>query len=127
MRHLIGTAAGFGGLPASEAHYIHVEPRLPVGRYELTVGNVPVDGFWSVSVYNARGFFERNDRGAYSINNLTGARNDDGTITIRFGEYPADVPNVLPITDGWNYAVRLYQPRPEIRDGSWVFPALTPG
>jgi hypothetical protein len=125
VRHLIGTAAGWGGLPSSEATYIGVDPRLPVGQYELTVGDVPVDGFWSISVYNAAGYFEPNDRDAYTINNITGARNDDGTITVRFGDYPADVPNAIPITEGWNYLVRLYRPHPEILDGTWSFPALT--
>jgi hypothetical protein len=125
VRHLIGTAAGWGGLPSTEASYIGVDPRLPVGRYELTVGQVPVDGFWSISVYNADGFFEPNERGAYTINNITGARNDDGTITVRFGDYPADVPNALPITDGWNYLVRLYRPHAEILDGRWNFPTLS--
>lgn len=125
VRHLIGTAAGWGGLPSSEASYIGVDPRLPVGRYELTVGDVPVDGFWSISVYNADGFFEPNDRGAYTINNITGTRNDDGTTTVRFGDYPADVPNVIPITDGWNYLVRLYRPRQEVLAGDWTFPTLT--
>ena len=124
VRHLIGTAAGWGGLPSTEASYIGVDPRLSVGRYELTVGEVPVDGFWSISVYNAAGYFEPNERGAYTINNITGARNDDGTITIRFGDYPADVPNAIPITEGWNYLVRLYRPRPEILDGRWTFPTL---
>ena len=28
--------------------------------YKLNVKNVPVDGFWSVSVYNAAGYFEKN-------------------------------------------------------------------
>ncbi len=125
VRHLIGTAAGWGGLPSTEASYIGVDPRLPVGRYELTVGQVPVDGFWSISVYNADGFFEPNERGAYTINNITGARNDDGTITVRFGDYPADTPNALPITDGWNYLVRLYRPHAEILDGQWNFPTLS--
>ena len=61
-------------------------PDLPVGEYELTVGDdVPVDGFWSISVYNADGFFEPNERGAYSVNNITAARNADGTVTVRFG------------------------------------------
>ena len=124
VRHLIGTAAGWGGLPSSEASYIGVDPRLPVGRYELTVGDVPVDGFWSISVYNADGFFEPNDRDAYTINDITGVRNDDGTLTIRFGDHPEGVPNVLPITEGWNYLVRLYRPRPEVLDGSWTFPTL---
>ena len=124
VRHLIGTAAGWGGLPSSEASYIGVDPRLPVGRYELTVGEVPVDGFWSISVYNADGFFEPNDREAYTINDITGVRNDDGTITVRFGDHPEGVPNVLPITEGWNSLVRLYRPRPEALDGSWTFPTL---
>ena len=35
-----------------------------------------------------------------------------------------DVPNSIPITDGWNYAVRLYQPRPEVLNGTWTFPSL---
>ncbi|WP_236778934.1 DUF1214 domain-containing protein [Agromyces seonyuensis] len=124
VRHLIGTAAGWGGLPSIEATYLGVDPRLPVGQYELTVGEVPVDGFWSISVYNRAGYFEPNDRGAYSINSITGVRNEDGTITVRFGDYPDDVPNALPIVEGWNYLVRLYRPHPEITDGRWSFPAL---
>jgi hypothetical protein len=125
VRHLLGTAAGWGGLPDREARYIGVEPRLPVGEYRLTVRDVPVDGFWSVSVYNADGYFEPNTRGAYSINNLTGSRNADGSITIHFGGND-DRPNLLPIVDGWNYTVRLYRPRPEILDGSWQFPTIEP-
>ena len=125
VRHLLGTAAGWGGLPDHEARYIGVEPRLPVGEYRLTVRDVPVDGFWSVSVYNADGYFEPNARAAYSINNLTGSRNEDGSITIHFGGND-DRPNLLPIVDGWNYTVRLYRPRPEILDGSWQFPTIEP-
>lgn len=34
--------------------------------------------------------------------------------------------NCLPIMDGWNYTVRLYQPGPEILDGSWAFPEAQP-
>jgi hypothetical protein len=41
VRHLLGTAAGWGGLPDREARYIGVEPRLPVGDYSLTVRDVP--------------------------------------------------------------------------------------
>lgn len=47
MRHLIATAAGWGGLPDQEASYVGVEPKLPMGDYELTVREVPVDGFWA--------------------------------------------------------------------------------
>lgn len=125
VRHLIGTAAGWGGLPSSEASYIGVDPRLPLGQYELTVRDVPVDGFWSISVYNAQGFFEPNDRDAYTVNNITGVRDDDGSVTVRFGDWPEGTPNAIPITEGWNYLVRLYRPRAEVLDGSWSFPGIS--
>ncbi len=125
VRHLIGTAAGWGGLPSAEASYIGVDPRLPVGQHELTIGDVPVDGFWSISVYDAEGFFVPNERNAYSVNNITGVKNADGSTTVRFGDYPPEVPNAIPITEGWNYLVRLYRPRAEILDGGWDFPRLS--
>jgi len=34
--------------------------------------------------------------------------------------------NCIPITLGWNYAIRMYQPREEILDGSWQFPVPQP-
>ena len=126
VRHLAGTAAGWGGLPDREARYIGVDPGLPVGEYKLTVRDVPVDGFWSISLYNAAGFFEANDRGAYSVNNITATPNADGSITVQFGGCDDGEPNCLPIMDGWNYTIRLYQPRAEVLDGSWTFPAIEP-
>jgi hypothetical protein len=114
VHHLISTAAGWGGLPDAEAAYVGVAPNLPVGEYSLTVGDVPVDCFWSISAYNADGYFEPNARGAYSVNSITAARNDDGTVTVLFGGDGDPAHNSLPITEGWNYLVRLYRPRPEI-------------
>jgi len=126
VHHLIGAAAGWGGLPDAEATYVGVSPHLPGGEYELTVGSdVPVDGFWSISVYNAEGYFEPNERGAYSVNNITAAHNEDGSVTVRFGGDGAPARNSLPITDGWNYLIRLYRPRPAILTGAWTFPTLT--
>ena len=124
VHHVIGAAAGWGGLPDAEATYLGVSPGLPVGEYELTVADVPVDGFWSISVYNADGFFEPNESGAYSVNDITAAHNPDGTVTVRFGGDGDPTRNSLPITEGWNYLVRLYRPRPEILSGQWTFPAL---
>jgi hypothetical protein len=126
VRHLIGTAAGWGGLPDREARYVSVDPGGVSGEYKITVRDVPVDGFWSISVYNADGFFERNDREAYSVNNITATHESDGSITVHFGGCGDGRPNCLPITDGWNYIVRLYRPRPEILDGSWTFPSIEP-
>jgi hypothetical protein len=68
----------------------------------------------------------RNDRGAYTLNNLTAAKNGDGSITVQFGGCDATAANCLPITAGWNYMVRLYRPRPEIQNGEWAFPAAHP-
>ena len=39
--------------------------------YKLNVKDVPVDGFWSVSLYNAEGYYEKNPYNAYSLNNIT--------------------------------------------------------
>ncbi len=86
---------------------------------------MPVDGFWSIFLYNADGFFEPNARNAYSVNNLTATPNDDGSVTVHFGGCDDDHPNCLPIMEGWNYTVRLYRPRPGILDGSWSFPSIT--
>jgi hypothetical protein len=50
--------------------------------YVLTANNVPVDGFWSVTIYNEKGFMEKNDRDAYSFNSVTAKKDADGGITI---------------------------------------------
>ncbi len=39
--------------------------------YRLSVKDVPVDGFWSVSVYNGKGYYEKNKLNAYTLNNIT--------------------------------------------------------
>lgn len=125
VKHLIGTAAGWGGLPTSEAFYVNVDPRLPVGRYQLHVGDVPLDGFWSISIYNADGYFPDTTE-PVSINNVTAMRDADNSITVHFGNWTEGTPNRLPIAEGWNYLIRLYQPHREILDGSWSFPAVQP-
>ncbi|MCU4175326.1 DUF1214 domain-containing protein [Carboxylicivirga sp. N1Y90] len=125
VRHLLGTAFGWGGLPEREAFYLTIEPNLPVGAYELTVKDVPVDAFWSISSYNRDGYFQENEYKAYSVNNITGTPNKDGSFTIHFGGDP-NSSNYLHITEGWNYTVRLYQPREEIIEGEWIFPSVKP-
>ena len=125
VRHLIGAAAGWGGLPDAEATYVGVSPDLPVGTYELRLtGDVPVDGFWSISVYNAAGYFEPNEADAYTVNSITAAREDDGSVIVRFGGDGDPARNSIPLPEGWNYLVRLYRPRPEVLDGTWAFPGI---
>lgn len=126
--HLIGTATGWGGNPRRAAVYEMVVPPANDGRtlHFLTVRDVPVDGFWSISVYNAKGYFEKNDLGLYSLNNLNAKVNRDGSTTVQFGGCKAGGSNCLPITPGWNYTVRLYRPRQPILDGTWKFPEARP-
>lgn len=122
IRHLIGTVAGWGGLPESEAYYIiETEPR-PVGHYTLTVSDVPVDGFWSLSIYNRDGFFEENPYDTYSLNNLTSETNDDGSFTLNLAPDGEGLTNYLYVMEGWNYAFRCYRPRQAILDGTWTLP-----
>ncbi len=122
VHFMIGTASAWGGLPDKDAVYVNVQPDLPVGEYEFTVKDVPVKGFWSISLYNAKGYFQENALNAYSLNNLTAKPNTDGSYTIRFGGCGDGVENCLPIMDGWNYAVRMYEPEQSIQDGTWTFP-----
>lgn len=124
LLHLIGTAVGWGGNPPEAAVYPSVTPEANDGTvpHSLTVGEVPVDGFWSVTVYDAHGFMVPNLADAYAINNVTADPNADGTVTVNFGACEDGRVNCLPIMEGWNYTVRLYQPQAEILDGSWIFP-----
>ena len=89
--------------------------------YQLRVKDVPVDGFWPVTAYAAEGDFAPTDLNAYSINSITGIEGEDGSITIQFGGGTAEASNCLSVTDGWDYIVCLYRPRPEILGGSWSF------
>lgn len=128
VRHLVGSAIAWGGLPEQEALYLIVKPRHNDGKtaYRLDVPKVPVKGFWSISVYNAAGYFEPNAQGAYTINSLTAQPGPDGAVSVRFGDCGVGVPNCLPITQGWNYMVRFYLPQKPILDGSWKFPQAQP-
>lgn len=124
IRHLIGAASAWGGNPEKEATYLNVTPEKNDGKtiYTLEIGDVPVDGFWSISVYNAEGYFEKNPQDAYTLNNITAKKGTDGKVTIQFGGCTEAVANCLPITNGWNYLVRLYRPQQAILNGSWQFP-----
>jgi para-nitrobenzyl esterase len=124
IAHLLATAAGWGGNPSAAAVYDFGVPSPNDGRtmLKLTVRDVPVDAFWSISVYNAKGFFEKNELNSYSLNSLTAKPNADGSFTVQFGGCTAKSANCLVTPAGWNYVVRLYKPRKPILDGTWKFP-----
>lgn len=126
--HMVGAMAGWAGQPASTASAIidSVEMNDGATPYAVTVKDVPVDAFWSITVYNADGYLEPNDLKRNSYNNTSAAPNADGSYTIHFGGCDDGRVNCIPVTPGWNYTVRLYEPREEILDGSWAFPAVEP-
>lgn len=125
VRHVIGSAMLWGGAPEKDALYLLITPERNDGAtiYRLTVRDVPVDGFWSVTVYNTEGYIEPNKYGAYSVNSYTATKGVDGSVTVQFGGCDGAIFNCLPIMKGWNYTVRLFRPRSEILDGSWKFPS----
>lgn len=127
-QHLMATAVGWGGLPARDALYVPVQPKANDGKtvHRLSVMNVPVDGFWSITVYDKEGFLVPNPQNAYSLNNVTAKKDASGAFTVQFGGCRNGVSNCLPIMPGWNYVVRLYGPRAEILDGRWKFPEAQP-
>ena len=120
--HMVGAWAG---QPASAATAM-IEGNDGTIPHAVTDRNVPVDAFWSVTVQDAGGHLEPNALGRNSCNDFTAAPNEDGSITLNFGRWEDGRINCIPITPGWNYTIRLHEPRQEIIDGSWTFPALQP-
>jgi hypothetical protein len=126
--HLVGAASGWGGLPRAAAMYVitSVDNNDGQAPFAMTAKDVPVDAFWSVTVYNADGYLEANSLGVNSYNDVTAEPNPDGSITIHFGGCEDGRANCIPIAQGWNYAVRMYSPREEILNGTWEFPKPEP-
>ncbi|WP_269581709.1 DUF1214 domain-containing protein [Roseibium sp. Sym1] len=124
--YMVGAMVGWGGLPANAAMYVvdSVEQNDGETPFAVTAKDVPVDAFWSITVYNADGYMEPNELGRNNFNNVTAEPNDDGSRTIHFGACDDGRINCIPITPGWNYAIRLYEPTEEILNGSWTFPSF---
>ena len=85
-----------------------------------------MDAFWSITIYDAKGFMAKNALNSYSLNNVTAKPDADGSYKVQFGGCAKDTPNCLVTPPGWNYTVRLYRPRKEVIDGSWSFPEPQP-
>jgi hypothetical protein len=122
VRHLIGTAYGWGGLPEREAFYLVKSAPSPVGHHRIPFRAVPVDAFWSLTIDNRDGFLEANECDSHSLNSVTATADDDGTVTIDLAPAKDGYANHLYLMDGWNYAIRRYRPRPRILDGTWTGP-----
>jgi hypothetical protein len=93
----------------------------------------PVNGFWSLTLYNKHHFFAPNEINRYSLGtkNRRLQYSADGSLTIYVqSEPPADErhSNWLPAPKNENFSlyVRTYWPKVSIIDGSWTPPAVEP-
>jgi len=104
-------------------------------RYTVTFpknGTPPVNGFWSLTLYNENHFFEPNAIARYSVGtkNKTLKPNPDGSLTIHVqADEPSDPgarANWLPAPKGGDFSlyVRAYWPKPPVMDGSWTPPPV---
>jgi hypothetical protein len=90
----------------------------------------PVDGFWSLTVYDAQHFFAPNELGRYSLGtkNKTLTLDSDGSLTIYVQHTsPGNdlEANWLPAPSGdFSLYLRAYWPKAEIVDGSWTPPPV---
>jgi hypothetical protein len=103
-------------------------------RYTVTFakGQIPpVNGFWSLTLYNKEHLFEPNKLNRFSLGTKSKSLkyNADGSLTLYFqnGSPGADKEsNWVPApNDEFSLYIRAYWPKAEILDGSWKPPAVT--
>lgn len=113
--HVLGTAAGWGLLPDANARYLSYGQEDGQGCFQATYAAPPFNqgGFFSITMYDADGWMF-SDRAILNEYNIE--FNDDGTFDVNFGECGSDAKNNLPIVDGWNFLMRVYEPRLEELD-----------
>lgn len=93
----------------------------------------PVDGFWSLTLYNDKHFFHANPLNRYSLGtkNKSLKRDADGSLTLYAGAQspgPDKESNWLPAPDGpFSLYIRAYWGKQAIIDGTWKPPAVQPG
>lgn len=123
--HLLATAVGWGLLPDENARYIGFVPEDTNGvgcysaHYELPPFSEP--GFFSITMYDSEGWMF-NEKAILNKNNIT--FNDDGSFDANFGECGENAKNNLPITNGWNFIMRVYEPKLEQLE-NYKLPTLT--
>lgn len=90
----------------------------------------PVNGFWSLTLYDDKHLFHANDLTRYSLGtkNKNLKRNADGSLTLYAGAKSPGAdkePNWLPAPDGkFSLYIRAYWGKEPILDGSWQPPKI---
>lgn len=89
----------------------------------------PVNGFWSLTMYDTDGYFVPNPINRYAIGDRDKLKlNADGSLDIYIqNEKPSEdkVSNWLPAPPGdFNLLLRFYWPKPAIQNGAWIIPGV---
>ncbi len=110
--HLLGTAAGWGLLPDANARYIGYVQKEGNGtgcyRANYKVPPFNDSGFFSITMYDGEGWMF-SEKAILNKHNIT--FNEDGSFDANFGECGKNAKNNLPITNGWNFIMRVYEPK----------------
>lgn len=90
----------------------------------------PVEAFWSLTMYDQQLFLVPNQLDRYAIGNRTPGLHfgRDGSLDILIQHSPprGSRSNWLPAPSGvFALALRLYQPKPSARNGTWPLPTVT--
>src|SRR5271156_1621050 len=102
-------------------------------RYTVTFAKdaiPPVDGFWSMTLYNGEHLFEPNKLNRFSLGTKSKSMvyNSDGSLTLYFQSMSPGIDkesNWLPAPEGdFSLYIRAYWPKPEILNGTWRAPAI---
>jgi hypothetical protein len=103
-------------------------------RYTVTFAKdqaPPVEGFWSLTLYDTHHFFVPNEIKRYSLGtkNKTLQYNPDGSLTIYVQADPPPAvqrTNWLPAPQSADFSlyIRAYWPKTAVIDGSWTPPAV---
>lgn len=100
-------------------------------RIRFAADNLPpVNGFWSVTLYDADGYFVTNDANRYALTSrdeLVADENGAITLDIHAGPpEPGNEANWLPAPEEGEFTLlaRLYWPQDSVLDGSWTMPPV---
>jgi len=123
----------------NETRYIYTDfdkdgQRLTgANSYTVTFANgqtPPVNGFWSLTVYNKEHLFEPNELNRFSLGTKSKSmkQNTDGSLTLYFQNTSPGADNeanwVPTPSNEFSLYIRAYWPKDEILNGAWTPPAV---
>ncbi|WP_454440605.1 DUF1254 domain-containing protein [Vibrio bathopelagicus] len=131
LMHRLGTATGWGLLPDASAQYVGYthdggSTECSVATYDIPpfYNDETRNGFFSITMYGSEGWM-MNEKAILNKNNIQ--FNSDSTFTVHFGDCDgvSGVKNHLPVTEGWNFLVRVYEPKLDLME-SYSLPSAIP-